>query len=144
QRLERLSVAVGEMDQQTGLGRGQNELFVPPFENYFGHRTGMAWAEWVDSDGSAGVEPPAWVKEMMADIEAFQAATPGTDESNALGAKLAQSMAEQVLFIGTVQAPNPIYVRNGLQNVPEFQTWSYEYYRTYPYRATQWFLAEDN
>ena len=139
-----LDVGLWAKGQPVSVVLGNNELFVPPFENYFGHRTGMAWAEWVDSDGSAGIEPPAWVKDMMANIEAFQAAVPGSDESAELGAKLATAMAENVLFIGTVQAPNPIYVRNGLKNVPEFKTWSYEYYRTYPYRATQWFLAEDN
>ena len=48
----------------------------------------------------------------------------------------------QWLFIGTVSAPNPIYVKNATKNVPEFQTWSYEYYRTYPYRAPQWWLDE--
>ena len=43
---------------------------------------------------------------------------------------------------GTVQAPNLIYSRNALRNVPEFQTQSYEYYRTYPYLAAQWWLDE--
>ncbi len=137
-----LDVGIWAKGQPVAVVLGNNELFVPPFENYFGHRTGMKWAEWYDSDGSAGIEPPAWVKEMKADIDAFQAATPGSDESNALGAKLAKSMAEQTMFIGTVSAPNPIYVKNSTKNVPEFKTWSYEYYRTYPYRATQWWLDE--
>ena len=70
---------------------------------------------------------------------------PGSDEAaDALVGAIAQNFADNMLFIGTVNAPAPIVVRNGLKNVPEFQTWSYEYYRTYPYRATQWFLAEDN
>ena len=42
-------------------------------------------------------------------------------------------MTKQLIFIGTVSAPNPIYHRNALKNVTEFKTWSYEYYRTYPY-----------
>ena len=81
---------------------------------------------------------------MIADIAALQESVPGSDEANALVGKIAQNFADNMLFIGTVNAPAPIVVRNGLKNVPEFQTWSYEYYRTYPYRATQWFLAEDN
>ena len=51
-------------------------------------------------------------------------------------------MTENLLFIGTVAGPAPIYYRNELQNFPEFKTASYEYYRTYPYRPQQWFLAE--
>ena len=51
-------------------------------------------------------------------------------------------MVDELLFIGTVKAPAPIYHRHALKNVPEFKTWSYEYYRTYPYRAAQWYLDE--
>ena len=47
---------------------------------------------------------------------------------------------ENLLFLGTVLSSGPIYHRNALKNVPEFKTESYEYYRTYPYRATQWWL----
>ena len=36
----------------------------------------------------------------------------------------------------------PVYASNNLKNFTEFKTWSYEYYRTYPYRATQWWLDE--
>jgi peptide/nickel transport system substrate-binding protein len=47
-----------------------------------------------------------------------------------------------MVMIGTVKAPEPIYASNNLKNFTEFKTWSYEYYRTYPYRATQWWLDE--
>ena len=62
--------------------------------------------------------------------------------SMAYGARMAAAMAENLPFIGTVQAPNIIYHRNSLVNVAEFKTQSYEYYRTYPYLAPQWFLAD--
>ena len=130
--------------QPVAVVLGSSEEFVPPYSSYFGHRNAMRWAEWLDSDGSAGIEPPQYAKDMIDDVAAFQEAVPGSDEANEIGARLAQNFTDNMLFIGTVIAPNPIYVRNGLKNVPEFQTWSYEYYRTYPYRATQWFLAEDN
>jgi peptide/nickel transport system substrate-binding protein len=55
---------------------------------------------------------------------------------------MVEAMVSNLLFIGTVQAPAPIYHRNVLKNFTEFKTQSYEYYRTYPYRATQWFLDE--
>ncbi|MFA3915719.1 ABC transporter substrate-binding protein [Ruegeria hyattellae] len=142
QSSNQLDVGMWEKGQPVAIVLGNNELFVPPFENYFGHRTGMLWAEWIDSDGASGVEPPQWVKDMAADVAAFQGAVPGSPEQAEIGARLAKSMAENLPFIGTVQAQNLIYHRNALKNVPEFKTQSYEYYRTYPYLAPQWWLDE--
>ncbi len=126
------------------IALGTNQGLVPPFSDYFGHRTGMKWAEYIDSDGTAGIEPPAWVMQLIDDVATLQASAPGSAEASAAGEAIAKAFTDNQLFIGTVIAPSPIVVRNGLVNVPEFQTSSYEYYRTYPYRATQWFLAEDN
>ena len=139
-----LDVTMWQKGQPVAITLGTNELFVPPYENYFGQRNAMLWAEYLETDGASGIEPPAWAMDMVDDINAFQQAVPGSEAAGEIGARIAQTMAENLLFIGTVQAPNPIVVRTGLKNVPEFQTWSYEYYRTYPYRGTQWFLAEDN
>lgn len=121
---------------------GNSELFTPPFENYFGMRTAMRWSEYIDSKGAEGIKPPAWVDEMGADILAFQTAIAGSDESNALGAKLVQSMVDNLLFIGTVKSAAPVYHSNKLVNFPEFQTASYAYYWAYPYRGPQWSLDE--
>jgi peptide/nickel transport system substrate-binding protein len=121
---------------------GNNELWVPPFENYFGHRTGMLWAEYVDSKGASGVKPPAYVTQLIDDINAFQSTMAGTAESDELGARMVENMVGNLLFIGLVQAPAPVYHRNALKNFPLFKTHSYEYYRTYPYRGTQWYFDE--
>lgn len=142
QSSNQLDVGAWEKGQPVGIVVGNNELWVPPFENYFGHRTGMLWAEWVDSSGASGVEPPEFVKGLIEDVNAFQSAVPGSAEAGEFGARMAKAMAENLLFIGTVQAPNVIYHRNSLVNVAAFKTQSYEYYRTYPYLAPQWFLDE--
>lgn len=139
-----LDVLMWQRGVPVAVALGSNEQFVPPYDSYFGHRNAMGWAEWVDSNGSAGVEPPQYAKDMIADIDALQQAVPGSDAANAIGARIAKNFSDNLMFIGTINAPAPIVVRTGLKNVPEFQTWSYEYYRTYPYRGTQWFLAEDN
>ena len=55
---------------------------------------------------------------------------------------MAEVMARELLFIGTVNAPATMIFHNNLKNTTQFQTHSYEYYRTYPYRATQWWLDE--
>jgi peptide/nickel transport system substrate-binding protein len=144
QSANELDVMAWQQGTPVAIALGSSERFVPPYGSYFDHRVGMGWAEWIDSNGSAGIEPPQFAKDMIADIEALQQAVPGSDAANGYVADIAKAFADSKLFIGTVNAPAPIVVRNGLKNVPEFQTWSYEYYRTYPYRATQWFLAEDN
>jgi len=142
QSSNQLDVGLWEKSQPLAIVLGNNELWVPPFENYFAHRTGMLWAEWVDSNGSSGVEPPEYVKQLMNDINAFQSTPVGTPESNAIGARMVENMTSNLLFLGTVLSAGPIYHRNALKNVPEFMTESYEYYRTYPYRGAQWYLDE--
>ena len=142
QSSNQLDVGLWEKGQPLGIILANNELWVPPFENYFAHRTGMLWAEWVDSNGEKGVEPPEYVKELIADINAFQSAEAGSDAFKALGEKLVANMTGNLLFIGTAITPDPIYHRNALKNFPEFKTASYEYYRTYPYRGPQWYFDE--
>lgn len=142
QSSNQLDVLMWRKSQPMGIVLGNNELWVPPFENYFGIRTGMLWAEWVDTDGASGIEPPEYVKELMNDINTFQSASAGTPESDAAGQSLVKNMVENLLFIGTVQSPAPLYHRNALKNFTTFKTHSYEYYRTYPYRPAQWFFSE--
>lgn len=142
QSSNKLDVSMWRKGQPVAIVLGNNELWVPPFENYFGNRNGMLWAEWVDTNGEKGVEPPESVKQLIADINAFQSADQSSDEFKALGERLVKNMTENLFFIGTVNAPAPITHHNNLKNFTDFKTQSYEYYRTYPYRATQWWLDE--
>lgn len=144
QSANELDVMAWQQGTPVAIALGSSERFVPPYGSYFDHRVGMGWAEWIDSNGASGIEPPQYALDMVEDINALQQAVPGSDEAAEIGARIAKTFADTMLFIGTVNAPAPIVVRDGLKNVPEFKTWSFEYYRTYPYRATQWFLAEDN
>ena len=135
-----LDVGMWRKGHPLAIVLGNNNMFVPPFESYFFLRTGMLWAEYIDSKGSKGIKPPEWVDQMIKDINAFQSEPPGTDKSNKLGARLVENMVSHLLFIGTVLAPGPIYHHNSLKNVTTFKTHSYEYYWNYPYRAPQWYL----
>ena len=123
---------------------GFSELFLPPFGGYFGVRNGMLWAEYIDSEGASGVKPPDSVYQIIDDINAVQSTAVGTPESDALGARLVTNMTSNLIYIGAVLGPAPIYHRNVLKNFTLFKTASYEYYRTYPYRPQQWFLTEKN
>jgi len=142
QSSNKLDVTMWRKGQPIAITLGNNELWVPPYSDYFGSRTGMLWAEWVDSKGASGVEPPDYAKQLIADVNAFQSAPVGTPESNKLGARMVANLTGNLLFIGAVKAPAPIYHRNALKNFHSFKTHSYEYYRAYPYRGVQWFLDE--
>ncbi len=121
---------------------GTNEYWVPPFGQYFSLRTGILWGEWVDSGGSAGVEPPDYVKQMIEDIAAFHSASIGSEEFNMLGSRLVENMVSNLLIIGTVATVGPIYRRNALKNIQPFSIHGYES-ANYPWRGTQWYLDED-
>ena len=80
----------------------------------------MLWAEWVDSKGAGGVEPPEYVKQILEDINAFQSAPAGSDAFKAAGARMVENLTGNLLFIGTALTPDPIYRRNALKNFVEF------------------------
>ncbi len=142
QSANKLDVTNWRNGQPLAIVLGTNQIWVPPYHDYFTVRTNMLWAEWIDSKGARGVEPPDYAKQMIDDITAFQSAPVGSAESDKLGARLVKNLVENLLFIGTVQVPAPIYHRNVLKNFVEYKTHSFEYYRSYPYRPTQWWLDE--
>jgi len=142
QSSNQLDVMMWDTGTPLAIVLGFAEAFLPPFGGYFGVRNGMLWAEYIDSDGADGVKPPDYVYQIIDDINAFQSTPVGTPESDALGARLVENMTGNLLMIGAVLGPTPIYHRNVLKNFPLFKTASYEYYRTYPYRPQQWFLTE--
>ena len=104
----------------------------------------MLWGEYLETNGEKGVQPPDWAYQMIDDINAFQSAPVGSEESSALGVRLVENLTGNMVMIGTVLAPRPIYHRNSLKNFADFKTHSYEFYRTYPYRAYQWFLDDES
>ncbi len=137
-----LDVHAWDKGQPLAIIAGNPETFKAPFGNYFNHTQGMLWGAYIDSNGSDGVEPPQWVYDLSDGIDKFQSYELGTAESNEWGEKITRMLTEQTLLIGTVKAPFPTYHRNALKNFTQFKTTSYEYYRTYPYLATQWWLDE--
>jgi peptide/nickel transport system substrate-binding protein len=129
QSSNKLDVTMWRNGQPLAIVLGTNQIWVPPYE-------------WIDSNGASGVEPPDYAKQMIKDINAFQSTPVGTPESDKLGARLVENLVSNLLFIGTVQVPAPIYHRNVVKNFVEYKTHSFEYYRSYPYRPTQWWLDE--
>ena len=102
----------------------------------------MQLIEWRDefSIGLPGVDRDH--RQLIADINDFQSAEAGSAEFKRLGRQLVENMVSNLLFIGTVNAPAPIYHRNALKNFVPFKLHGTEYHRAYPYRPTQWYLAD--
>ena len=79
---------------------------------------------------------------MIDDVNALQVSAPGSDAQAAAANRLIEAMTSNLLFIGTVKSSSPTYYTNALQNVVQFKTTSYDFYRAYPYNPTQWWLSE--
>jgi len=137
-----LDVHMWTTAQPLAIHLGNNDLFLAPFGTYFGVTNGQLWKQYIDSDGASGLKPPQFVDDLKDGINELQAAVAGTSASNAAVNKLVSNMAENLVFFGIILAPGPVYHQNALKNFPTFKTASYEFYRTYPYRAAQWYLDE--
>jgi len=117
--------------------------FIPPYGSFFSHRMGILWAQWLETKGAEGVEPPAPAKKLIKMIEQFQRLPSGSDAQNKLGHEMVQIWVDNLYFIGTVgDIPAPVYHNNRLGNFRPHKAVTYDYYRIYPYRATQWYLKK--
>ncbi len=101
--------------------------------------TGGPWANYMKTGGAEGIEPPAWVSELNQTALDFAAAVQGSDESNALGAKLIQLNLENMVIIGTAGAvPQINVVSNKLVNVPRWNLNAYRAGFAHSQQVEQW------
>lgn len=137
-----LSVLVWVMGRPLATIASNNENLLPPYDNFFGLRTGMLWSQYRETNGAEGVKPPKTVDEMQVMADRFVTLPSGSEESNNLGKKIAEKVVSDLFIIGTVKAVAPIYHNRKLVNFSVPKTSSYDYYRVYPYLPTQWYLDE--
>jgi peptide/nickel transport system substrate-binding protein len=113
----------------------REKFFAPETgdENCFGN----FWAQWYESKGEKGWEPPQVIKDLYTWLDEYNL-TEGEEPAR----KTLESEAEHIWTIGTVgNAPFPIYLRDYLKNVNEkggFWTWDSLW--TYPEFPEQWWL----
>jgi peptide/nickel transport system substrate-binding protein len=102
---------------------------------------GAPWAEWHNTNGAQGTEPPDDIKPLWDLTDQWKSSLPGTDDYVRLGQELAQVQIDRGMIIGTItSAPVITIVSRDLVNVPQLKINAFEYYRTYPYRTDQWFF----
>ncbi len=118
-------------------------VMVPPFGDYFNPGTGFGWAAWHTSGGKEGIEPPSDVKKLYTLAEKFIQVPLGSAQSNKIGKEIVDIHLANLWKIGTVgEVTNPIIHSNALANFKKFAAKTYDFYWTYPYRPSQWYLMK--
>ena len=138
-----LSVLSWVMGRPLAILASNTETLLPPYGSFFDLRTGMLWAQHRDTNGTEGVQPPATVADMKVLTDRFVTLQAGTEASNELGVEIAKRVVDDLYILGTVKAVSPVYRSRSLGNFELPKTSSYEFYRMYPYLATQWFLGAE-
>ena len=120
----------------------QIDYYIPPYGD-IGPLTGVQWRNWYDSGGDVGEEPPDWANRLFELSEEWKTVLPGSDRYNEIGREMVRINLDNMVIIGTVaELPGPTVVSNNLRNVTQWTVQNYNYGRTYPFRADQWYFAE--
>jgi len=82
-------------------------------------RTGQLWADWINTQGKKGLEPPDWVKKAV-DINTRRwSAVSGSDEYNAIVAEGLKWTRDNLPYVNLVEhVKYPMVVNKKLGNVP--------------------------
>jgi peptide/nickel transport system substrate-binding protein len=117
------------------------QTYMPPYRAA-SPLFGAAWREWNDSKGAKGEEPPPWAKRLYALEAEWRTLVPGSPRYVEIGKEMVKINLENMTIIGTVtDLPGPTVVSKRLANVREWTVQHYNYARTYPFRADQWYFA---
>ncbi len=97
------------------------------------------WAQWYETGGAEGEEPPDDIKQLFEWWEKWQETL-----DVEWGKNILRSQAENLWTIGVVgMAPQPIIAKNNLRNIPEKGAWVWDELWFYPYHPEQFFLKQE-
>jgi len=112
---------LGNLSPMTGWGGPFcTDVLFPTTREWFvpGHTSTSTWcplwAQWYETGGKEGEEPPQEIKNLFTWFEKLQ-----TTLDVEWGKKILRSQAENIWTIGIVMAPRPLLVRTNLRNIPE-------------------------
>lgn len=119
------------------------EMLLPPFGEYFNPGVANLWAEWHNTDGASGIEPPDDVKTLYEIVPEFLKYPLGSPESNELGEQIVDLHVNNLWKIGIAgNVKAPVIHSNRVRNFGPYSIASYDYYRAYPMIPQQWFISE--
>ena len=101
------------------------------------------WADWFNSNGEKGEEPPADILELRQKIDQECSLVQGTDEYLALGKEILSFITQQLYFIGTTVAPRVIILNNKLGNTPTEGIFANDYNFWYPFNCDAWYFRAE-
>ena len=118
-------------------------MFVPPFGDRWQPGTGYDWANWMQTGGAEGNEPPDDVKRLYDLAEQFKTVPLGSDESNKIGKEVADIHLNNLWKIGLVgNTIQPVIAANHLANFKPFKVATYDYYWAFSFRPYQWYFNQ--
>ena len=135
-----IQVGIHHADRSTDPLVFTEPFWYAPVQVGWEQTTWPLYAQWYNSGGTAGEEPPDHVKELL-DIFNRMQRTTDENERVSLLQQLLQRQAENLWTLGTVgNAPFVIIVQNAVRNVPETGWWGWDGYFGYPYHPEQFYL----
>lgn len=135
-----IQVGIHHADRSTDPLIFTEPFWYAPVQVGWEQTTWPLYAQWYNTGGAAGEEPPEHVKELIDIFNAMQRTT-DEDERVQLLQQLLQRQAENLWTLGTVgNAPFVIVVQNAVRNVPETGWWGWDGYFGYPYHPEQFYL----
>jgi len=113
-----------------------------PFAPAWSKANFTLWAQWFQTDGEEGEEPPEHIKEIRYTWEELMQ-EPDEERRIEMGKELLEIQAEKLWTIGIIRgAPQPVAVNKNLRNLPEDVLWCWDTLWTMSYDPEQFFFAE--
>ena len=118
-------------------------VLLPPFGTVWNPGVAYRWAEWVNSDGASGIEPPDDVLGLYDTVAEFVIYELGSPESSQLGEKIVDVHVNNLWKIGIAgNIQQPVIHHNNVGNFLLSKVVSGGYRRAYPMIPAQWFINE--
>jgi peptide/nickel transport system substrate-binding protein len=112
-------------------------IYAPPYsavEPLF-----VDWQAWSESKGAQGEEPPDWIKRLLDLGDEIVTVLPGSDRYMEIGKEMVRLNLDNMALTGTLDIPTPVVVSKKLGNTPQWPISNFNFARTYPVRADQWY-----
>jgi peptide/nickel transport system substrate-binding protein len=114
----------------------------PPFSEDTEIGQAPLWADWFNSNGASGQEPPKAIIELREKMDKLCTLVQGTDEYLTLGNEILTYMTKQLYYIGTTVAPRVIILNKNLGNTPTEGIFANDYNFWYPFNCDAWYFKQ--
>jgi len=116
--------------------------FYPPFgDAVLEPICGLAYNQWLTTNGAEGTEPPADMKRLYELTQLFKTLIPGSPEYIATGQGIGDIHMRNMYVIGIIGPTPSVQIgSNRIGNYIPAKITAFEFYREYPYKPQLWFI----